>query len=74
MYRIGIDTGGTYTDVVMSLDSAGPGKFRGGFAQKRKWKVLGYEAQFFHTCQKSEISPPGIIWRQTGEDRSMDYK
>lgn len=48
-------------------DSAGTGKFRGGFAQKRKWKVLGYEAQFFHTSQKSKIPPQGLFGGKPGK-------
>lgn len=42
-------------------DSGGPGQFRGGLAHKRKWKVLGHEAQFFHTSQKSKIPPQGLF-------------
>lgn len=48
-------------------DSAGAGKFRGGFAQRRKWKVLGYEAQFFHTSQKSKIPPQGLFGGKPGK-------
>jgi N-methylhydantoinase B len=47
-------------------DSAGPGKYRGGFAQKRRWKVLGYEGQFFHTSQKSKIPPQGLFGGKPG--------
>lgn len=66
-------------------DSAGAGKFRGGFAQKRKWKVLGYDAQFFHTSQKSKIPPRGlfgglpgksgqwIINEGTGSEQVLEY-
>ncbi|MCL6571424.1 MAG: hydantoinase B/oxoprolinase family protein [Bacillus sp. (in: Bacteria)] len=43
------------------MDSGGPGEFRGGLAHKRKWKVLGHEAQFFHTSQKSKIPPQGMF-------------
>ncbi len=48
-------------------DTAGPGKFRGGFAQRRKWKVVGYEAQFFHTSQKSKIPPQGLFGAMEGK-------
>ena len=66
-------------------DSAGPGKYRGGFAQKRKWIILGQEAQFFHTSQKSKIPPQGlfeggsgkcgkwIINEGTEEERVLDF-
>jgi N-methylhydantoinase B len=48
-------------------DSAGAGKFRGGFAQKRKYKILGDDAQFFHTSQKSRISPQGLFGGEPGK-------
>ncbi len=48
-------------------DSAGPGKFRGGFAQRRKWKVLGHDGQFFHTSQKSRIPPQGLFGGKPGK-------
>jgi len=48
-------------------DSAGPGEYRGGFAQRRKWKVLGYDAQFFHTSQKSKIPPQGLFGGHSGK-------
>lgn len=48
-------------------DSEGPGRFRGGFAQRRKWKVLGHEAQFFHTSQKSRIPPQGFFGGKPGK-------
>ncbi|GIN93806.1 5-oxoprolinase [Siminovitchia terrae] len=47
-------------------DSGGPGKYRGGLAHKRKWRVLGDEAQFFHTSQKSVIPPQGLFGGKPG--------
>lgn len=47
-------------------DSGGAGKYRGGLAHKRKWKIMGYEAQFFHTSQKSTIPPQGLFGGQPG--------
>ena len=49
------------------IDSAGPGQYRGGFAQKRVYKVLGYDGQFFHTSQKSKIPPQGLFGGGTGK-------
>jgi len=66
-------------------DSAGAGMFRGGFAQKRKWKIVGDEGQFFHTSQKSKIPPQGlfdgkpgksgkwIINEGTSEEKILDF-
>ncbi|QBP42514.1 hydantoinase B/oxoprolinase family protein [Paenisporosarcina antarctica] len=48
-------------------DSGGPGKYRGGLAHKRKWKIVGYEAQFFHTSQKSKIPPQGLFGGKPGK-------
>lgn len=48
-------------------DSGGPGQFRGGMAHKRKWQVLGYEGQFFHTSQKSKIPPQGLFGGEPGK-------
>ncbi len=48
-------------------DSAGPGKYRGGFAQRRKWKLLGYDGQLSHTSQKSKIPPQGFFGGKPGK-------
>lgn len=48
-------------------DSGGAGKYRGGHAHKRKWKILGHDAQFFHTSQKSEIPPQGLFGGSPGK-------
>jgi len=48
-------------------DSAGAGKFRGGFSQKRKWKMVGHDGQFFHTSQKSKIPPQGLFGGKCGK-------
>lgn len=48
-------------------DSGGPGQFRGGLSHKRKWKILGDEAQFFHTSQKSKIPPQGLFGGKPGK-------
>lgn len=47
-------------------DSAGPGKFRGGFSQKTKWKTLGYDTQFSYLSQKSKIPPQGLFGGRPG--------
>ncbi|CAK7032958.1 hydantoinase B/oxoprolinase family protein [Tissierella sp.] len=41
-------------------DSEGAGKFRSGFAQRRKWKLVGHDGIFSHVSQKSKIPPQGM--------------
>ncbi len=48
-------------------DSGGPGKYRGGLAHKRSYKILGDDAQFFHTSQKSKIPPQGLFGGKPGK-------
>lgn len=48
-------------------DSEGAGKFRSGFAQRRKWKLVGYEGIFSHVSQKSKIPPQGLFNGMPGE-------
>lgn len=48
-------------------DTGGPGQYRGGMAHKRKWQILGHEAQFFHTSQKSVIPPQGLFGGMPGK-------
>ncbi|MEN1760420.1 hydantoinase B/oxoprolinase family protein [Anoxynatronum sibiricum] len=48
-------------------DSEGAGKFRSGFAQRRKWQLLGYDGIFSHVSQKSKIPPQGIFGGLPGE-------
>lgn len=48
-------------------DSGGAGQYRGGLAQRRRWKVLGHEAQFFHTSQKSKVPPQGMAGGMPGK-------
>jgi len=56
-----------FLERAIESDSSGAGKFRGGFAQRRKWQVLGYDAQFFHTSQKSVIPPQGFNGGKPGK-------
>ena len=42
-------------------DSAGPGRFRGGLAQRTRWRTLGTETQFSFLSQKSKIPPRGLF-------------
>lgn len=51
-------------------DSGGPGKYRGGLAHKRSYKILGDDAQFFHTSQKSKIPPQGLFGGASGKSGS----
>jgi N-methylhydantoinase B len=51
----------------IAVNSAGPGRFRGGFGQIRSWKVLGEDARFTHTSQKSKIPPQGVVGGRPGE-------
>lgn len=48
-------------------DSEGAGKFRSGFAQRRKWKLIGYDGIFSHVSQKSKIPPQGLFGGMPGE-------
>lgn len=48
-------------------DSEGAGKFRSGFAQRRKWKLVGYDGIFSHVSQKSKIPPQGLFGGMPGE-------
>lgn len=47
-------------------DSEGAGKFRGGFAQRRKWKFVGYDGLSSHVSQKSKIPPQGVFGGRPG--------
>ena len=47
-------------------DSEGAGTFRGGFAQRRKWKLVGYDGLFSHVSQKSVIPPQGLFGGEPG--------
>jgi len=48
-------------------DSEGAGKFRSGFAQRRKWILAGYDGIFSHVSQKSKIPPQGLFGGMPGE-------
>jgi N-methylhydantoinase B len=48
-------------------DSEGAGKYRSGFAQRRKWKLVGYDGIFSHVSQKSKIAPQGLFGGMPGE-------
>jgi len=48
-------------------DSEGAGKFRSGFAQRRKWILAGYDGIFSHVSQKSKIPPQGLFGGMLGE-------
>jgi N-methylhydantoinase B len=56
-----------FVERAIQPDTAGPGKFRGGFAQRRKWAILGHDGQFFHTSQKSRIPPQGFFGGKPGK-------
>ncbi|MCB2148699.1 MAG: hydantoinase B/oxoprolinase family protein [Deltaproteobacteria bacterium] len=47
-------------------DSAGAGRFRGGFAQRTRWRTLGTETQFSFLSQKSRIPPQGLFGGKPG--------
>jgi len=47
-------------------DSAGPGKFRGGFSLQTKWKTFGYDTLFFYLSQKSKVPPQGLFGGGSG--------
>ena len=47
-------------------NSAGPGKYRGGFGQILKWKTLGEDTRFNHEAQKHGIHPQGIFGGKAG--------
>jgi len=47
-------------------DSEGAGKYRSGFAQRRKWKIVGYDGLLSHVSQKSFIPPQGLFGGQPG--------
>ena len=47
-------------------DSEGAGKYRSGFAQRRKWKLVGYDGLLSHVSQKSFIPPQGLFGGQPG--------
>ena len=47
-------------------DSEGAGKYRGGFAQRRKWKFVGYDGLSSHVSQKSKIPPQGVFGGKPG--------
>ena len=47
-------------------DSEGAGKYRSGFAQLRKWKIVGYDGLLSHVSQKSFIPPQGLFGGQPG--------
>ena len=48
-------------------DSEGAGKYRSGFAQRRKWKLVGYDGIFSHVSQKSAIAPQGLFGGMPGQ-------
>ncbi len=66
-------------------DSEGAGRFRGGFAQRRKWQLVGWDGLFSHVSQKSKVPPQGlfgglpgrcstwIINEGTPEERVLEY-
>ena len=47
-------------------DSEGAGKYRSGFAHRRKWVLLGYDGLFSHVSQKGFIPPQGLFGGQPG--------
>lgn len=47
-------------------DSEGAGKFRSGFAQRRKWKLVGYDGIFSRVSQKFKIPPQGLFGGMSG--------
>ncbi|MBQ7625419.1 MAG: hydantoinase B/oxoprolinase family protein [Clostridia bacterium] len=48
-------------------DSEGAGKYRSGFAQRRKWVILGYDGLFSRVSQKFKIPPQGIFGGLPGQ-------
>jgi N-methylhydantoinase B len=48
-------------------DSEGAGRFRSGFAQRRKWVILGYDGLFSRVSQKFRIPPQGIFGGLPGQ-------
>jgi N-methylhydantoinase B len=47
-------------------NSEGAGKFRSGFSQRRKWKLVGYDGIWSHVSQKSKIPPQGLFGGMPG--------
>lgn len=47
-------------------DSGGAGKFRGGLGQVRSWRVMGHDARWSHTSQKSVRPPQGFFGGKPG--------
>ncbi len=48
-------------------DSEGAGRYRSGFAQRRKWMLAGHEGIFSHVSQKSKIPPQGLFGGAPGQ-------
>ncbi len=47
-------------------ESAGPGRTRGGYGQIRSWKVLGRDARWGHSSQKTHRPPQGLFGGKPG--------
>ena len=47
-------------------DSECAGKYRSGFAQRRKWQLVGYDGLLSHVSQKSFIPPQGLFGGEPG--------
>lgn len=42
-------------------DSAGAGQYRGGYGEERSWQVLGQDARWGHSSQKTRRPPQGLF-------------
>lgn len=47
-------------------DSAGAGLYRGGYGQLRSWRILGQEARWGHSSQKTKTPPQGLFGGRPG--------
>ena len=47
-------------------DSGGAGRWRGGLAARRSWRVLGHDAQCTTCCERTVTAPPGLAGGMDG--------
>lgn len=47
-------------------DSAGAGRFPGGYGQVRSWQTLGLDARWAHSSQKTRRPPQGLVGGKPG--------
>ena len=47
-------------------DSGGAGRWRGGLAARRSWRVLGHDASCTTCCERTVTAPPGLAGGRAG--------